>query len=111
MEGSNLPLGEQCAAALETAAVAKTEALRLRKMAERIYDRIFLETEARNVSEREAKARVHAAYLSADDAALEAESEAIIARSRSDGLAVKWESWRTQSATDRAEMTLGQGRP
>lgn len=107
---SNLPLAEQCAQALERAAVAKNEALRLRKMADRIYDRVFLDTEGKNIEERKAKARVHAAYLSADDAAFTAEEAANLARARSDGLAIRFEAWRTDSATQRAEMNLGHGR-
>lgn len=103
---SNRTLGERCHEAIVEAAKRKTEALRLRKLAERTYDRVFLSSEGKNIAEREAKARVHVSYLSADDAALEAESEAIVAKAEADGMQVRFEEWRSRQATDRAEMQL-----
>jgi hypothetical protein len=103
---SNRSIGEQAADAIEAAAKAKTEALRLRKLSERIFDRILLEQSGGTVDIRRAKVAVHPTYLSADDAALQAESEAVIAKARADGLAVRFEEWRSMNATSRAEMNL-----
>lgn len=105
MDGSNLPLGEQVHRALVKAAEAKVAALRARKLAERVFDRILLDQEG-SVAVKEAKARTHEKYISVEDAAIETESAAIIAKAEADGLAVRFEAWRTESATARAEMNL-----
>ena len=91
--------------ALEEAATAKVKALEARKLAERIYDRIFLEM-AGSIEERKAKARVHMAYQKADDEARQFEHEAIVAKAKADGMNVRFEEFRTNAATARAEMNL-----
>ena len=104
-EPSNLPIGEQYYRACKRAATIRVEAKRLRMMADRLYDRLFLEQEG-SIPEREAKARCHERFLAADDAAFKAESDAIIARSEADGLELKFKEWQSQNATTRAEMQL-----
>ena len=103
---SNLPLGEQCHNALLRAAEKKVEALRARKLAERVYDRVFLVAQGKNIAEREARSRTDAAFISVDDRAIEAESEAIVAKAEADGLAVMFEQWRSEQANAREEMKL-----
>lgn len=107
---NNLSLSEQVHRALVNAARLKVEAMRAKKIAERAFDRILLDQEGKNIAEREAKARIHATFLSLDDAALEAESKAIIARAHTEGLQCRFEAWRSENATNRAEMALGSGR-
>lgn len=106
MDISNLSLGEQVHRALVSAARLKVEGMKARKIADRSFDRILLDQEGKNIAEREAKARIHAAYLSLDDAAIEAESKAIVAKAHADGLQIEFEQWRTQQSTARAEMQL-----
>lgn len=101
----NLPLGERCHRALVQAARVKVEALTARKLAERVYDRILLDAEG-SIPVREAKARVHEKFIAAEDAALKLESDAIIAKAHADGLQIRFEEFRTQAATSRAEMNL-----
>lgn len=104
---SNRSAAEQAHDAILEAARAKTEALRARKLAERVYDRILLSvTDAKNVAEREAKTRTHERFIVAEDAALEAESAAILAKAAADGTNILFEAWRSRQATDRAEMTM-----
>lgn len=99
-------LGQLCHDSLVYAARLKTDALRARKLADRILDRILLTTDGKSIPEREARARTHMEYITADDAAIEAESAAIVARAKADGLQVRFEEFRTNAATTRAEMTL-----
>lgn len=108
--GSNLPLGERVHRALVEAGERKVEAMRARKLAERVYDRIFLEQEG-SVPVKEARTRTHERYISVDDAAIEAEHKAIVAKAHADGLSVRFEQWRTEQATTRAEMQLGSTHP
>ena len=103
---SNLPIGEQCHNALLVAASKKVAAMRARKLAERVYDRVFLGSQGKNIAEREANARTEAAFIKMDDEALEAESDAIVAKAEADGLAVRFEEWRSQQANAREEMKL-----
>jgi hypothetical protein len=102
----NLSLGERCHGAIVRAAEAKVSAMKARKLADRIYDRVLLTSEGKNASEREARARTDMAFMTADDAALETESAAIIAKAEADGLQVVFEQFRTNAATSRAEMQL-----
>jgi hypothetical protein len=103
--GSNLPLGERVHRALVEAANIKIIALAKRKLAERVYDRILLDQEG-SIAVKEAKARIHEKFIAVEDAALKAESEAIVAKAHADGLAIRFEQWRTEQATTRAEMQL-----
>jgi inorganic pyrophosphatase/exopolyphosphatase len=104
---SNRSIAEQVNDAMLESAQAKTEALRARKLAERVYDRVMLAiTDAKNVAEREARARTHDKFIAAEDAALDAEERAILAKASADGLMVQFEAWRSKQATDRAEMQL-----
>lgn len=105
-EHPNQSLAEQAADAIEAAARAKTDALRARKLAERTFDRLLLEQSGGSVDQRRAKVSVQAIYIAADDAALEAESNAIIAKAKADGIMVRFEAWRSENATDRARMNL-----
>lgn len=103
---SNLTLAEQAADAIEAAAKAKTEALRTRKLADRIFDRVLLDQSGGSMDQRRAKASLHPSFQSADDTALEAESQAIITKAKADGIMVRFEAWRSENATDRAKMNL-----
>ena len=104
---SNRTPGENAADAILEAASAKTEALRARKLAERVYDRILLSiTDAKNVSEREARARTHERFIAADDAAETAEDLAIKAKAAADAAEILFAEWQSRNATARAEMQL-----
>jgi len=105
--GSTRTPGENAADAILEAALAKTNALRGRKLAERIFDRVMLSiTDAKTVAEREARARTHANYLSADDVAFDAESKAILAKAAADAAEILFAEWQSRNATARAEMQL-----
>jgi len=105
--GSNRTPGENAADAIMESARAKTEALRARKLAERVYDRVLLSiTDAKNVAEREARARVHEKFIAADDAAETAEDAAILAKAAADAAEVLFAEWQSRNATARAEMQL-----
>jgi hypothetical protein len=99
-------LGELAYAALVHAAKLKCEAMKARKLADRIFDRLVLQSAGSSVSSREAEARLHPSYVGVDDQALEAESAAIVAKAKADGVQIRFEEWRTTQATNRAEMTL-----
>lgn len=99
-------IGEQAADAIEKAAQAKTEALLARKRADRVFDRLLLEESGGSADQRRARASVKAAYIAIDDAALEAESNAIIMKAKADAWMIRFEAWRTEAATSRAEMNL-----
>lgn len=106
MDSHQRTLGELAHDAMIHAAQRKVEALRLKKLSERIYDRVFLTVEGKNLAEKEARARQHMQFIEAEDAALLAESEAIVAKAKADGVMVRFEEFRTKAATDRAEMQL-----
>lgn len=105
--GSNRTPGENAADAIMESARAKTEALRARKLAERIYDRVFLAIgDAKNIAEREARTRTHERYIAADDAAETAEDGAIKAKAAADAAEILFAEWQSRNATARAEMQL-----
>lgn len=105
MRDSNRTLGEQWADALLNAAQAKGEAMRARKLAERVQDRIFL-AEQGSIELRKAKARTHERYISADDAAIDAEHTALLAKASADAAEALFAEWQSRNATARAEMQL-----
>ena len=98
-------LGEQCHDALVAAAESKNIAMLLRKKAERILDQVFLMSDG-SIEVRKATARDSKEHREADQRALEAETKANIAKAEGDGLQIRFEEWRTQQSTRRAEMTL-----
>lgn len=98
---SNRTLGERVHDALVKAAEKKTEALRARKLADRTYDRILLETEGKNIPEREARVRVNMRFINAEDEALTAESEAIVAKAEADGLDIEFKEWQSKNSNER----------
>lgn len=106
MHGSNRSLAEMIADALIVAAEAKNDAATKRRKADRILDAVLLQQSGGSADERKAKARQDVRYIQADDAALEAEHRANIAKAQADGLGVRFEAWRTEQATARAEMNL-----
>lgn len=105
MNISDKPLGEQCHNALVTAAELKNVAMLLRKKAERILDQVFLMSDG-SIEVRKATARDSKHHRDAEDGALEAETRANIAKAEADGLQIRFEHWRTEQSTRRAEMTL-----
>lgn len=102
----NRTIGEQCHDALMSAAEAKTNAMRLRRKADRILDVALLKAEGKNAEERKANARLEPSFDEADLLATEAECAAIVSKARADGLQIEFEWWRSKQATDRAEMTM-----
>lgn len=104
--GSNRSLAEQVADALVAAAEAKNDAATKRRKADRILDACLLQQSGGSADERKAKARQDVRYIQADDAALEAEHRANIAKAQADGIECRFEEWRTAQATARAEMQI-----
>ena len=100
-----MELGDKYASALLTAAEAKSEALRLERLAKRFYSACYL-TATGTIAEREAKARTNEEYQRAEDEWVAAEHAANVAQAKADAIHVAYESWRTQEATKRAEMSL-----
>lgn len=104
--GSNLPLGERTHRALVHAARLKSEADKLEKLAKRVLAQIVIHAEGKSHAEREAHARIDPKYIAAEDAAITAATEANVARANADGMQIKFEAWRTEQSTRRAEMQL-----
>lgn len=99
-------LGELAHDALVHAAKLKCEAMKARKLADRILDRLVLESKATSTDKREAEARSHPSYVGVDDKALEAESAAIVAKAKADGIQIRFAEWQSTNANARAEMSL-----
>jgi hypothetical protein len=97
---SNRSLGEQVHDALVKAAEKKTAALWAKKLAERTFDRILLETKG-TVDERKAKARLDPKYIAAEDEAITTESEHIVAKAEADGLDVQFKEWQSKNSNER----------
>lgn len=105
MNGSNLPLGEQCHAALVKAAEMQSDAERLEKLAKRKFAQLVIAGEG-SVNKREYDARANVVYIACEDAMIAAQTAANVARAEADGLRVRFSEWQTLSATARAEMGL-----
>lgn len=103
---SNLPLGEQVHDALVAAAQRQSEALRLEKLAKRVMAQLMIVSDEKSAGMREAAARSDLKYTVAEDAWIQAETAANIAKAGAEGLKIRWESWRTEQANERAAMTL-----
>ena len=102
---TNRSISEQYSDALEAAALAKNEAMRLGKIAERAFAEVFLREDG-SVDVRKQRAIINETYKAADDARIAAESAHNLAKAKADAVAVKFEEWRTREATMRAEMNL-----
>jgi hypothetical protein len=102
MDGSrsNRSLGEQVSDALVKAAEKKSAALFAKKLAERTFDRILLETKG-TVDERKAKARLDPKFIAMEDEAITAESEHILAKARADGLDIEFKEWQSKNSNER----------
>lgn len=103
---SNETLARQIEAALLDAARAKSEADRLERMAKRKLAELRLRADGKSADDREAWARTHTHYVDAENQYIEAASKANLARARADGLQIRFDEWRTEQATKRAEMNL-----
>lgn len=103
---SNLPLGEQVHNALVAAAKSASEALRLEKLAKRVMAQLMIVSDEKSAAMREAAARADLKYTSVEDAWIQAETTANIDKAEAEGLKVRWETWRTEQSTLRAEMQL-----
>lgn len=99
-------LSEAYATACEAHARAKVLALTAERKAKRIYDAVLVEVEGGSQAIREAKARLDANYTAAKLEADRLEYEAIISESIKDAAEIRFEAWRTDQATRRAEMNL-----
>ena len=103
---TNLTIGQRCHDALLEAAQAKVAAMTKRRWAERAFDISLLKATGKNSEERKASARMDPVFSERDDAAHEAECAAIVAKANADGLQIQFEQWRTEQATNRAEMQM-----
>lgn len=100
-----LELGQKFEQAIIKAAELTSDALRLEKLAKRVYAACYLSSEG-TVAEREARARTSMKFIEAEDAWLTAQHDANIGEAQADALKVRYESWRTTEATKRAEMQI-----
>jgi hypothetical protein len=105
MEG-NRERGSRLHDALIKAGEAKVDAIQARKKADRILDVCFLRADGKNAEMKKAQARTDPTFLEADKLATDAECAAILAKADADGLQIRFEAWRTEESTKRAEMTL-----
>jgi len=101
----NQSIGEQCHAALIAAAEAKSEALKLERLAKRVFSQLVVSMTG-PISQREHAARADIKYISAEDAYITAQTAENIARAHADSAQIRYEIWRTNAATSRAEMNL-----
>lgn len=99
-------LGDAVHAAMVASANRKVEALTKRRWADRAYDLALLRAEGSSAEDRKAAARMDPAYAERDAEAHAAECIAIVAKAEADGAQIKFEYWRTEHATRRAEMNL-----
>lgn len=104
--GHNRTLSERYGDAIVAAAEKKAAALKAKKLMERVYDRVLLTAEGKNVAEREARARSDMSFIAVEDSWIDVEQAAILAKAQADALEVQFEAWRTAQATARAEMNL-----
>lgn len=105
MLGHNRSPGDDYADAIKAAAAAKVTALRAEKLWKRMRQRTYL-SQTGPVEERKAKADTDPKVVALEDEAIEAESAHILAGAESDSAQVRWETWRTNQANDRAAMNL-----
>ena len=100
-----LALGVQCHDAMVKHAAALNEALRTERLRKRIFAELYLRGDG-SVAHREAMARTNPAYIEAEERWVQCESAANLAKAEADGLRIRFEAWRTQQSTARAEMNL-----
>lgn len=104
--GSNRSLGERVHDALLEAASKKNDALLLKRRYERTLTAYTIDAQGKSFGERQAKAATHTVVADAEEAWIVAEQAANAARAQADGLQCRFEEWRTNQATNRAEMNL-----
>lgn len=79
------------------------------RLAERKRKRVFAEIVNRgdgSIAAREHEARCHRDYIVVDEEAEDLRTEANVLKAKLDAMQIVFESWRTRSATKRAEMGL-----
>ena len=104
--GHNLTIGEQCARAIEAAAEPTSEALRLDKYRKRVFAQCVISSDAKSVAKAEYEARDSQAYTKVEMEYLQAQTDANTAKAKADAWRVRWETWRTDAATERARMQM-----
>lgn len=97
--------GELYHAALREAAEAQNRATVADKKAKRIWNQCFLMAKG-PIEERKALAGTNDAYITAEDAWLQAATAANIAKAEAEGVGAEFEWHRSTEATRRAEMGL-----
>ena len=97
--------GEKYETALMEAAETKSEALRLERLAKRVFSACYL-AEAGTIAEREHRARINPKFIAVEDEWLTAEQAANTAGAKAEAMKVKFDYWRTLEATERAKMQL-----
>ncbi len=103
--GTNRTLGEQCHDALVKTGEAKAKAFSNERLYKRQRAHVYLAAQG-TVAVRDALARTNDVVVAAEDLWIKAEMDYNLLRAESDGLNVRFEEYRTQAATTRAEMTL-----
>ncbi len=103
--GSNNSLGERTHDALVKAGGLKGEALRCERMYKRKRRQHFLHQKG-SVAERDALVSEIADVQNDENAWIAAETAWNISKAEADGLHIRFEEWRTNQSTTRAEMNL-----
>ncbi len=105
MDMDNRPLSAQIEDALKIVAKRKSAELRAERKMKRIFRSLYLR-QSGSVAEREAKAGTDPLYEKAEDEFVDAADRSNLAKAHADALQIKFEEWRTENATRRAEMNL-----
>ena len=99
---SNRSPAEDYGEKLEAAADARSEAMKAERYAKRVFAECILRAEGKSAAEREANARLHPAYIKAEDQWLDLETAANITKAKADASAIAFEEWRTLRADARS---------
>lgn len=87
-------------------AQAEGEALRLDEMKKIVFSELVNQSDEKTAARAEHWARCHPRYREAVQGAVEAKTRANLRWAEVKSMEMRFERWRTQSATKRAEMTL-----
>lgn len=106
MARSAADLPEEIRLAGEEWARADGDARRLDSIRKRTFSAIVINSEGKSVSMNEHIARVSPTFEAAESAAVQAETDANIAKAKLEAMRLTFEFWRTAESSRRAEMNL-----
>ncbi len=103
---SNRPLADRLGDALIEAAEAKAEAFKLERLFKATLRACTLASTAKSWNEREAMGSQMEQAKVAEQQWIEAEMKATVTKAKAGALEYQFEAWRTERATERAQMQL-----